>query len=230
MAGGKGKKNNEDDETEDSSGGGNGNPNIDPTASAYSSGHPVFNDDLEGPPFGPPGPDGGATLGGLGQGNGPQGVANAARENILEIINKLPPPAQANLEDLLDQGSPVPGEDPPVEPPEANRIGLFDGPAGAAGNELWAYDGTTAFRVVGPDGTSVIENPTNFFEFGGDIYFSGDTDATGRELYKIDGATGAITLFDINTDASNSNPSNFFVFDGDLYFSAFDPVNGTELR
>ena len=53
---------------------------------------------------------------------------------------------------------------------------------------------------------------------------------TGRELYRIDGESGTLTLIaDINPGPESSDPADFTEFRGDLYFRATAAGTGREL-
>ena len=60
-------------------------------------------------------------------------------------------------------------------------------------------------------------------------YYASSAD-NGVEAFRIDGATGEVTLLDINPGMSSSSPQEFYEFNGDLYFSAFTPETDREFR
>ncbi len=70
-------------------------------------------------------------------------------------------------------------------------------------------------------------NPSNIFEFNGNLYFTG-TDGTGTELWQYNG--DSISLVDEIAISGNAILSNeFYEFDSAIYFSANDGLNGFEL-
>ncbi|WP_430412764.1 T9SS type A sorting domain-containing protein [Kordia sp.] len=111
--------------------------------------------------------------------------------------------------------------------------------------KLYKSDGTTA-------GTEIIAtnlnggagySPESFYEFNGELYFSGFISGVGMELCKTDGTdAGTVLVKDIRTGASsgldfNSNDDNqlFVEYNGELYFRASTnssielwKTNGTE--
>lgn len=103
------------------------------------------------------------------------------------------------------------------------------------GVELHKLDGDTDLvtRVsdisVGATDSNVGE--TGFVVFNGDLYFSAQNTSanTGKELYRMDGDTGAITSFDVAPGTNGAIPDEFYVFGGDLYFSGRSNSNGREL-
>lgn len=103
------------------------------------------------------------------------------------------------------------------------------------GVELHKLDGDTDLitRVSDISAGAADSNvgETGFIAFNGDLYFLAQNTAanTGKELYKMDGDTGAITSYDVAPGANGSIPDDFYVFGGDLYFSARSNSNGREL-
>lgn len=71
-------------------------------------------------------------------------------------------------------------------------------------------------------------NPTQFIEYGGDVYFSADDGVNGIEFWRWNG-TDAELIEDIRPGGLSSAPKGFYEWSGDLYFAANDGVNGTEL-
>lgn len=114
-----------------------------------------------------------------------------------------------------------------------NKI-YFAGIDAAHGSELWVTDGTAAGTNLVQDLISGASSstPDNFFLFGNNLYFT-DSASSGRELYRISGSNGTVSLFkDINPGAENGfsrNVSNFFSYNSLMYFSADDGTHGNEL-
>ncbi len=71
---------------------------------------------------------------------------------------------------------------------------------------------------------------TQLITLDGVLYFTGDTDAAGVELWKSDGtAAGTVMVKDIRPGIGNSWPTSFVVLDGVLFFVADDGVHGKEV-
>ncbi len=114
-----------------------------------------------------------------------------------------------------------------------NKI-YFAGVDASHGSELWVTDETAAGTKLVQDlltGTKGSK-PDNFVLYKSDLYFT-DSSTSGRELYKISGTNGSVSLFkEINPGTGNAfdeNNTNFLVSNGLLYFTADDGVNGKEL-
>jgi trimeric autotransporter adhesin len=58
--------------------------------------------------------------------------------------------------------------------------------------------------------------PSEFFNYGADVYFLAYNPLTGHELYKNNGTTS--TLIEINSGAESSNPNSFTILNGQMYF------------
>lgn len=64
----------------------------------------------------------------------------------------------------------------------------------------------------------------------GTIYFSGNTDAEGVELWKSNGTTaGTVLVKGIKPGVNSSWPTNFAAFNGKLFFVSDDGTNGKEV-
>ena len=114
-----------------------------------------------------------------------------------------------------------------------NKI-YFAGVDASHGSELWITDGTAVGTKLVQDlltGTKGSK-PDDFVLYKSDLYFT-DSSTSGRELYRISGTNGSVSLFkDINPGTGNAfdeNNTNFLVSNGLLYFQADDGTNGTEL-
>lgn len=99
------------------------------------------------------------------------------------------------------------------------------------GYELWKSDGTEAGTVfvkdINPNGAS--SNPGNFTFLNNAVFFAANG-AQGRELWKINMATGLVSqVKDINTNG-DAQPENLTVFNGKLFFSATSTSNGVSDR
>jgi ELWxxDGT repeat protein len=100
--------------------------------------------------------------------------------------------------------------------------------------ELWKTDGTNIGTTKLKDinsGTSG-SNPTSFYEFDNELFFSADNGIIGRELYKTDGTTiGTVLLKDINPGATGgiSSFNVYWLHNGFFYFIAASITNDFEL-
>lgn len=85
--------------------------------------------------------------------------------------------------------------------------------------EIWAFDGIESRRIAdGFLGESEIAI-SEFTEFQGRLYFSGDRGEVGKELYRYDGESVSLAV-DIQTGKDSSFPVNFFKHNDALFFSA----------
>lgn len=102
----------------------------------------------------------------------------------------------------------------------------------AATNQLWQSDGTTAgTNVFLPAGFS---NPKYFKIFNGKLYFTAESNTTGREICFTDGTiAGTSVLKDIypgtNPSIDSQFDPHFTVFNNKLFFVANDGTTGFEL-
>jgi ELWxxDGT repeat protein len=96
---------------------------------------------------------------------------------------------------------------------------------------LWRSDGTeagTMLIMASTDGVSI--NPQDIVNVGGTLYFSGGSNATGRELWRSDGTTaGTMLVKDIWPFGPSSSPRHFTNVGGVLYFAANDGTTGYEI-
>jgi len=77
---------------------------------------------------------------------------------------------------------------------------------------------------------SSISTYSNFVEWNGSFYFSGQTLAYGTELWKADKVTGNISIVkDIYPGTANSGVSSITLFNNMLYFTADDEKPGMNL-
>ena len=129
---------------------------------------------------------------------------------------------------------------------------FFTADNGSVGRELWVSDGTSEGtklvkdiepnvdtfddgNLVFPEGSGIYE----FTEFNGRLYFTADTNETGRELWVTDGTTEGTQLVEDlypgsreNYDYSfpnSSRPDFLTVVGNELFFSADNGETGTEL-
>jgi ELWxxDGT repeat protein len=70
--------------------------------------------------------------------------------------------------------------------------------------------------------------PEYLTAWGGDLYFTAKTAASGRELYRANGS-GFVQIADINPGAASAAPSSLTVANSKLMFAATEPTNGREL-
>jgi ELWxxDGT repeat protein len=70
----------------------------------------------------------------------------------------------------------------------------------------------------------VALNPDHLTPVGGVLYFSGTSQATGRELWKTDGsALGTVLVRDLQPGTASSTPHGLKAFAGSLYFGVVTP-------
>lgn len=90
---------------------------------------------------------------------------------------------------------------------------------------LWVVNTAGPAGLVTIGGQSVA-NPGQPVTLGSSAYFAADG-ASGRELYKFDGAAASLVK-DVNSGVGGSNPSNLTVVGSTLVFLADDGTNGVE--
>jgi ELWxxDGT repeat protein len=97
------------------------------------------------------------------------------------------------------------------------------------GSQLWKVAGSSALRVTGiVDGTTQLD-PRYLTVVGDKMYFVGEKQPFGRELWVYDDA-GIHMVKDINPDGHGNLSGGFFTgFRGKLVFSAGVPSTGVEL-
>jgi VCBS repeat-containing protein/ELWxxDGT repeat protein len=103
--------------------------------------------------------------------------------------------------------------------------------------QVFALEGLQGYEatLVGPVqynlnlGTA-DSNPSNLTNINGTLYFIATNGSNGRELWKIDPATGnSLRVTDIEFGSGSSFASNLTNVNSTLYFSASNSSNGTEL-
>ncbi len=93
--------------------------------------------------------------------------------------------------------------------------------------ELWKSDGSTAgtIRVADINSGNGPSYPQAFFEFGGNLFFSAETPALGRELYKTDGTNaGTVLVKDIFPGTGGGleySLTNIIWYGNTFYFTAY---------
>lgn len=94
--------------------------------------------------------------------------------------------------------------------------------------ELYETDGTTGgTKLLKNIHPTLHSNPSNFFEFNGELFFQADDGTHGYELWKTDGtANGTVLVKDIWPGAAASTPVNFVEYKGQMYFMATMNFNG----
>ena len=87
-----------------------------------------------------------------------------------------------------------------------------------------------AFAPALPQFAPSQPTPATAAYLGGMAYVAGATEATGHELFRVDPASGAVTLVaDVNPGPAGSRAYNFVVVGEYLYFVADDGTHGFEL-
>ncbi|MFN8278553.1 MAG: ELWxxDGT repeat protein [Chitinophagales bacterium] len=107
----------------------------------------------------------------------------------------------------------------------------------AHGLEIWVSDGTSAGTsllkdiITGTDG-SYAGYYSGFTEFGGKLFFTGNSAGNGFELWQTDGTTSGTTqVIDIWPGPGNSIAGAYGIvnYHGKMYFAATDSVHGIQL-
>ena len=118
------------------------------------------------------------------------------------------------------------------------------------GEELWISDGTTTgtrmIANIEPETSSWTDGnglsqccadwdgsvPRDMTYKGNQVWFTGETENYGRELYRfgLQLGGGLFLVKDINTGPEGSNPIHITPGSGGIYLSANDGVNGQELH
>jgi ELWxxDGT repeat protein len=120
----------------------------------------------------------------------------------------------------------------------AGDVAYFVADDGVNGQELWMTDGTTAGTNLVQDinpgldpvtGLPRSSNPSQFTIFNGVLYFTAETAAAGRELWRTLGtAPGAVMVRDIVPGPASSHPAGLMASGRDVWFSASTEI-GREL-
>lgn len=97
------------------------------------------------------------------------------------------------------------------------------------GFNLWRTNGTSASRVLFTNG-AIFFNPAGLAVLDGRLFFSADSDGSGRELWVFDESSGqASQVADIHPGQAGSNPHDLTVAGNDLFFVADDGQSGYEI-
>lgn len=148
---------------------------------------------------------------------------------LLALLLALPVAAQPVLVADINPG----GADGQVSELEPLGEDVYFSAKGAGGVELWRYVTATgtAERVTnlpGSEGGSL--KPNNLVGVAGQMFFTGQDDAHGRELWKYDPATNTYGLVaDILPGPDPSTPNFSIAFNGGVYFRAFNFGSKKEL-
>ncbi len=97
---------------------------------------------------------------------------------------------------------------------------LFEVPGETGATTVFISDGTAAGTRPFPEASSIRE----MVSAGPFLYFAGQEDASGRELWVWDGSTAPRLVADILSGTAGSFPSSFYAWNRRLYFSASDGV------
>lgn len=138
--------------------------------------------------------------------------------SLLVLLAALPSAAQPALIAEADPGS---GDGSITELVAHDGVLYFSG-KGAGGTELYRFDPAIgeAERLTNLQAESL--KPSHIVSLGGVLYFSGQDEETGRELWSYDPATSTLELVaDILEGPKPSTPNFLAVFDDEVYFRAF---------
>jgi ELWxxDGT repeat protein len=104
---------------------------------------------------------------------------------------------------------------------------FIGGEAGYA-SEVWSYDGSTLKRMtdVAPGLGKGAENSLGYYN--GEVYFSGSTDGSKFQLYKISSDGKAVLVYTVNPSGT-ANLQDFITYKNNLYFIANTAASGAEL-
>lgn len=101
---------------------------------------------------------------------------------------------------------------------------------GAAGEEMYMYDGTNDPKIVYDLTLSAdSSSPQNYTVLNNTLYFTAKTTADGRELYKYDGSNTPSRITDIAPGAGDGIPGQMIAYNNKLYFAGHTTAEGTEL-
>ena len=107
--------------------------------------------------------------------------------------------------------------------------------------QLWKSDGTAGGTVLiysfeqcgatnAPIFGSTVTDMQNYSVIGNTFYFTANTAAFGRELWKTDGTTaGTFMVKDIRTGTTSSNPAWFCKIGNEVFFSAMETYPNAKL-
>lgn len=104
----------------------------------------------------------------------------------------------------------------------------FGADDGTHGEELWAYDGTSASMVADIYTGSSSSSPDDFVVYDSTLYFQAEDSANGMELWKISSGD-AVLAEDINSGAGDGHWGHPVVYEDDLYFQGDDGSNRKNL-
>jgi len=94
-------------------------------------------------------------------------------------------------------------------------------------NTLWLLPEHSLEPVQVTMGSEALVYPDVGVEYNGSLYVSAVTETTGRELWRVTDAVGA--LLEISEGVASSDPKGFVAYDGNLFFRATKEGQGAEL-